>query len=141
MDRFMARTERRPNGCLLWTAGTNDGGYGRFAIAHDQNVASHRWIYEQKVGPIPDGLTIDHVKDRGCISRLCVEWTHLEAVTMRENVLRGDTFAARNVAKTHCPRNHPYDSVGSKGERTCRRCAVERQRRYLARKAAGLVGT
>lgn len=136
VDRFMARTERQPNGCLLWTAGTNDGGYGRFAISHDTNVAAHRWSYEHFVGPIPDGLTVDHVKDRGCTSRLCVEPSHLEPVPLRENLMRGDTPAARNAAKTQCPQGHPYDKIGSKGERLCRRCRTEDQRRYRARKAA-----
>ncbi len=120
----------------MWTAGTNDGGYGRFAISHETVVAAHRWSYEHHVGPIPDGHTIDHVKNRGCISRLCVEPTHLEPVLLRENLMRGDTLAARNAAKTHCPALPPYDGNGSKGERTCSKCTAERQRRYRARKAA-----
>jgi hypothetical protein len=132
IDRFMARIEIEESGCWRWTAGTNDGGYGRFAVSHDLNVAAHRWSYEHHIGPIPDGLTIHH----RCENRACVNPEHLEPLTLRANLLASDTPAARNAAKTHCPRGHAYDGTGSKGERTCRRCATERQRRYLARKTA-----
>lgn len=136
IDRFMARTQRQPNGCLLWTGGTNDRGYARFAVSHAVNVAAHRWSYEYHVGPIPRGHTIDHVRARGCTSQLCVEPTHLETVTLRENLMRGDTPAARNAAKSECPDGHPYDGTGSRGERICRRCRARDQRAYRARRTA-----
>jgi hypothetical protein len=140
VDRFSNRIRiDLESGCWIWTAGTNGRGYGRFAIAHDKVVAAHRWSYEHFVGPIPDGFTIDHVKDRGCTSTLCCNPDHLEAVPLQINLLRGETLPARNAAKTHCPAGHPYEGDNLRraknGARICRICANRRQREYLARRA------
>jgi len=78
-------------------------------------------------------MTIDHVKERGCTSTLCVNPYHLEAVTNRDNLLRGATLAAKEVKATHCPQGHPYDDENTyvcRGRRYCRVC-----RRYHAKKA------
>ena len=78
--------------CWIWTGGlTSIDEYGTFAVdttAH-RSVLAHRYSYELNVGPIPDGLQIDHL----CRVHPCVNPTHLEPVTQRENVRRG--FAAR----------------------------------------------
>lgn len=42
-----------------------------------------------------------------------------------ENTLRGETLAAANLAKTHCPQGHPYDEANTQwysGRRYCRGC-------------------
>ncbi len=92
-------------------------------------MLAHRFAYELTVGPIPKGLTIDHVRERGCILELCCNPAHLEPVTLQENLLRGGTFQAANAAKTHCPRGHPYAGgnlyVRPDGSRRCRTCACE----------------
>jgi hypothetical protein len=82
---------------------------------------AHRWAYESEVGPIPIGLTLDHL----CKVRRCVRPDHLEAVTLQENLLRGLTFQASNAAKTRCPRGHPYTAQNTRhhcGSRHCKTC-------------------
>jgi hypothetical protein len=79
------------------------------------------------VGPIPEGLVIDHL----CRNRGCINPTHMEPVTNAENVLRGEGPTAVNARKTHCKRGHPFDDVNTyvyaKG-RACRMCHQLRQR-------------
>lgn len=125
--RFMERVELRDDGCWEWTGGkTSDGAYPRFCIAKAQYVLAHRWSYEHHVGPIPDGLTIDHL----CRFTLCVNPAHLEPVTNVENVMRGEGAGARNARKTHCKRGHEFTPentyVGRGGrKRQCRTCTLE----------------
>lgn len=97
-------------------------------------MLAHRWAYELVVGPIPVGLTIDHL----CRNPACVRPSHLEVVTMLENNLRAPTsVTAINSAKTHCPKGHPYDESNTylmpSGGRDCRTCINERSARYRAR--------
>ncbi|WP_333745908.1 HNH endonuclease signature motif containing protein [Streptomyces sp. IBSBF 2950] len=84
------------NGCLLWTAGADEKGYGQFEL-NGRNCRAHRVAYEAMVGEIPPGLLIDHVFALGCRSTLCVNPAHLEAVTNGENRRRG-LAAARWMA-------------------------------------------
>lgn len=72
------------DGCWLWTASKNNRGYGTFRLA-GRTVQAHRLVYELLVGPIVDGLTIDHL----CRNRACVRPSHLEAVSHQENCARG----------------------------------------------------
>lgn len=66
-ERFMTKVaEDAETGCWLWTAATTDG-YGSFWLAGRQQAA-HRVAYEMFVGLIPDGMTIDHVQERGCVT-------------------------------------------------------------------------
>ncbi|HEV2928117.1 MAG TPA: HNH endonuclease signature motif containing protein, partial [Propionibacteriaceae bacterium] len=103
--RFWAKVDRSggPDACWPWTANRMDSGYGRYSIDGRSKLA-HRISYELSVGSIPDGLQIDHL----CRNKPCVNPTHLEAVTQRENLLRGDTVPARNAARTHCANGHEF---------------------------------
>jgi hypothetical protein len=126
--RLMALVHEEPSGCWTWTGALRNG-YGDTCV--DGERYAHRWSYEHFVGPIPDGLTIDHL----CRNKRCVNPAHLEPVAMRENILRSDSASAVNARKTHCIRGHrlPAPSVmNSRQERICRPC--ERIRR--ARRAA-----
>jgi hypothetical protein len=124
--RFMAKVVLDENGCLVWTAQKTPAGYGRFQ-ARSKNWLAHRWIYEQLVGPIPEGLTLDHL----CRNRSCVNVEHLEAVTLRENCSRGE-----KARRTHCPHGHEYTPAntiwnkrGDLRHRECRRCHNDRVRK------------
>lgn len=113
-------------GCWLWTGTMNSYGYGILIAGSgskgtSKTLMAHRLSYERHVGPIPAGLDLDHL----CRVRNCINPAHLEPVTRRENLLRGQTLPAANVAKTHCPQGHPYagDNLGHwRGTRVCRTC-------------------
>jgi hypothetical protein len=117
--------------CWVWQLRVDRDGYGRT----DGRLA-HRVSYETHRGPIPEGLTIDHL----CRIRACVNPGHLEAVTMAENVRRGESFAALNARKTHCPQGHPLSGpnlmVERNGARRCRACRAERLNRAQGRDVA-----
>jgi hypothetical protein len=107
-------------GCIEFTGG-GCRGYGR-VYRDGRTVSSHRASYELVRGPVPAGLQLDHL----CRNPPCVNPAHLEPVTSRENTMRGDTIPARNAAKTHCQRGHPYEGdnlyVTPQGGRQCREC-------------------
>lgn len=123
LPRFAAKVEVAKSGCWLWTARLNRNGYGMFMDPDSKRSrVAHRYAYEVARGPIPEGLQLDHL----CRVRHCVNPDHLEAVTQRENLLRGETLTAKAAAATHCPANHPYAGdnlyINPKGERLCRAC-------------------
>lgn len=70
--------------CWVWIAPVNRYGYGRFARTTDHRVLAHRYAYELLVGPIPEGMTLDHL----CERQACVRPSHLEPVSNAENVRR-----------------------------------------------------
>jgi hypothetical protein len=125
-DRFEAKVEKTAT-CWLWTGAKNNRGYGQFLGDTDRLVLAHRFSYELAIGPIPQGLTLDHL----CRTPLCVNPAHLEAVTLRVNILRSESTSALNARKTHCPKGHPYagDNLVVWGKtRRCRTCSRERDR-------------
>lgn len=127
-DRFWTKVDKRPDGCWLWTAYRNPDGYGRFRPYRQNQVMAHRFAYEQIVGPIPEGLTLDHL----CRDRACVNPAHLEPVTAGENVMRGTAVGAVNAAKTHCYRGHAFTPENTRvdphGWRVCRACKRTKRR-------------
>ena len=122
LERFLDKVEFTEE-CWLWTAATNNRGYGVFGDRSYHLVLAHRWAYEWWIGSIPEGLTLDHL----CRIPACVRPEHLEAVTGAENTQR----AARYVVA--CPKGHGYDEVNTgfdrKGYRYYRQCARDRMRR------------
>jgi HNH endonuclease len=119
-SRLYSRMILNPSGCVLWTGPLNDKGYGHTSVAR-KHIYVHRFMYEQFAGPIPPGLVIDHL----CRVRNCCNVAHMEVVTNRENVLRGNGITARNAVKTECDYGHPFDEANTcvtpKG-RICRAC-------------------
>ena len=67
--------------CWLWRGRRNRSGYGEMRHGTKRHALAHRVVYEVVVGPIPDGLTIDHM----CHVRLCVNPSHLRTLTKEEN--------------------------------------------------------
>ena len=123
IDRFLEKTKNADNGCIEWTAYVGVNGYGRFYV-DGRGALAHRWSYQFHVGPIPEGLVIDHL----CRNTRCVNPNHLEPVTTSENVRRGvgpQIAVERNRAITQCPSGHPYTDKntysGGRG-RTCLTC-------------------
>lgn len=111
-ERLTERSTLDASGCLVWDRpGAN--GYGYLAVDGSDQLA-HRLSFETFVGPIPDGLQIDHL----CRNKACINPEHLEPVTQAENLRRW----AETV--THCPRNHPYDDENTywRKDRPGRQC-------------------
>ena len=122
-----------PTACWIWTKGLREG-YGHFWMAN-KDVGAHRVAYELEVGPIPEGLTIDHL----CNNPPCVNPAHMEVVPSGVNTLRSPIAPATiNSKKTHCPNGHPYSGENlridlSSGFRQCRECRNRNSRKYYWR--------
>lgn len=121
--------------CWLFTGSRNDFGYGHFWNG-EKLVMAHRWTYEYLVGPIPEGLELDHL----CRPPPCCNPDHLEPVSTAENNRRSGSATARNARKTHCKRGHPLDGVNvryANGGRVCVTCdRANRRAARLRRRAA-----
>jgi hypothetical protein len=150
-QRFLDKIEQPADdgACWPWKATLQNSGYGRFWLG-GRLVLAHRVAYELWVGPlVPEDnddesiiWTVDHTCHNSddtcpggveCLHRRCCNPAHLELVPKRTNLLRGQTIAATNAAKTHCLNGHAftpgntavYTQHGRK-YRSCRQCASER---------------
>lgn len=116
-------------GCWVWQRAVNGDGYGS-CYREGRIWAAHRWYYIQFVGPVPSGLELDHL----CRNRRCVNPDHLEPVTTRENILRGEGCTAQAKRKTHCLRGHEFTRantmVAKDGGRRCLTCHNARGRAW-----------
>ena len=131
---FWSRVRKDDSGCWLWTRACYANGYGRF-VAAGERWAAHRYAYALVKGPIPEGLTLDHL----CRVRHCVNPTHLEPVTIGENVLRGIGPTAQHARQTHCVHGHeftPENLLVTKRRRICRTCRRAYRRAYRIRRKA-----
>lgn len=128
---FWQRVEKAgPDECWPWHGVIANNGYGIFSF-RSKTAMAHRLSYEWLVGPIPEGLTIDHL----CRNTLCMNPSHMEPVSMYENIMRGDCPAAQNARKTHCRHGHEFTPENTvvkmrRGHpaRVCRTCRDEQNR-------------
>lgn len=129
---LMIRLRVDENGCLIWPGKKQRDGYG-IARVNGKDVRAHRAVYEHYKGPVPDGLVLDHVKER-CKSRACCNVEHLEPCTITENILRAhpDIYGRAGRNKTHCPYGHPLSGENvrfdNRGFRSCGTCRNEKKR-------------
>lgn len=145
--RWLGRVVETDEGCWLWPGAKFRSGYanvGTVERGQRRNRSLHRVFYERFVGPIPEGLDLDHL----CRTTSCVNPGHVEPVTRSVNLRRGNAGglrnrgrAAANAAKTHCHHGHPFDEENTHwtkaGGRSCRACDRDRHRhRYRERAVA-----
>jgi len=130
--RFWAKVDRRgPEECWLWLGGTTVSHgfeYGICTMAGEL-YKPHRIAFALETGAIDEALTIDHVRECGCTSKLCCNYRHMEQVTESENTLRQYRDPARLYALT-CSSGHAVEF----GCPTCRRCQVAAVARSMAKK-------
>lgn len=135
VDRFWSYVDRKGDDeCWPWTGYLHANGYGVIGAKkippYKGNWRTSRLAYVISVGPIPEGLQIDHICHdpavcKGgpkCKHRRCCNPAHLEAVTHRENSLRSTSPPAVNSRKTHCPQGHEYTPENIYRYKNCRRC-------------------
>jgi hypothetical protein len=115
----------RVDTCWLWSGRVDGFGYGHFKN-QKRSLKAHRVAWTLKRGPIPAGMTLDHL----CRNPRCVNPMHLEIVTNKENILRGTSPTAVNALKTHCKRGHeltPENIWTSRGKRACKQCLWDKR--------------
>lgn len=123
--------EAAPEDCWPWKGRPRDNGYGAVSIGSrrdgsQRTLYAHVAVWLVLMGDFPEGNEVDHL----CRNRICVNPNHLEPVSSRTNTLRAPSLAAANVAKTECPRGHPYDDANTyerHGKRHCRACVNVRR--------------
>lgn len=121
IERFLAKVKQRGFGCWEWQGCLNSCGYGQFEW--ENGTSPHRFSYEYFNGPLIDGLTIDHL----CRNRCCVNPSHLEQVTERENILRGTGASARNALREFCKCGEMLTYIAKWDERRCATCRRKKQ--------------
>jgi hypothetical protein len=130
LERILARCVVNERGCWIWQGCYNHWGYGQTKVGSRRDgsrrsTACHIATYEAKYGPVPDGLTLDHVV---CDTRICCNPDHVVPATMRDNTLRSATApTAINARKTHCVKGHPLNGENLRfrpdnNGRVCRTC-------------------
>lgn len=115
IERFWMKIQKGP-GCWQWTGAISDG-YGSFGEGHKGRThLAHRFAYELTVGPIPEGMQLDH----RCSNRRCVNPAHLRPVTHKQN-MEHDSGAQRNsttgVLGVYRKKNRYVAGVGHNGRK------------------------
>lgn len=131
-ERFIKKTFPKINGCVLWVGSKSGSGYGQMQFGKRKEMA-HRISYQLFVGPIPKGMSIDHI----CQVKLCVNYLHLQPMLLRDNILLGS-----KAQNTNCPHGHPFEGrnlIWNKTSRMCRICKQEKDRASYQRRRFQLI--
>lgn len=138
VQRVAERVTVSPSGCWDCSYAPDTSGYPQVSYLSRMEL-THRVMFVAAKGIIPTALQLDHL----CRNRKCCNPDHLEAVTPRENGLRGATIQARNAAVTHCPHGHAYGPENAfpsdlkRGkQRRCRACHLARSKPYAPKRSA-----
>lgn len=143
-ENLLRRMAPQPDGCIYFTGQITKEGYGRLRVRGTMTLA-HRASYEHFVGPIPEGMVLDHEchnrsdckeVDDACLHRRCVNPQHVAPKTQREN-----THASPNTVngplseRTHCIRGHEFTEANTyvsptRAGRVCRACRNDRVNRH-----------
>lgn len=148
-ERFDEKYRIDESGCWIWLGckvsgnpSRKHGGkwtYGQFSKHRDgwtKLMPAHRAAYELYVGPIGEGLELDHL----CRNTLCVNPAHLEPVTHQVNIQRGYALKPK---KTHCINGHEMTEANiyikpataiRVAHRECRTCRAVQIKAHYARK-------
>ena len=136
-ERIIGRIDASSSECWLWT-GELRKGYGCVKV-NGRRWSVHRLLFEALIGPIPQGLELDHL----CRNRTCCNPAHLEPVTHAENIRRGDQAREgdrRRIARirSYCKNGHEVSPENTylrppNGHYRCRRCANLSNAAYRAR--------
>ena len=126
-ERLMRRVCKDDNGCWIWMGSTSGRHEYGTIFVNGKPLKTHRFAYELFVGPIPDGMVIDHK----CRVHRCCNPKHLEPVSQRDNVLRGDLFKEEGherEGKSTCKNGHQWGTVATYkgGKRECAICIKNR---------------
>jgi len=139
LERLLSRVTKVQAGydTECWDPGYARNNHGYCQIRCRPNPVSkmaHRFAYEQMVAPIPSGLVLDHL----CCNRWCCNPWHVEPVTQAVNVFRGESWASKHRAQTHCKHGHeftPENTYIGKLGRACRTCGrIRAKKKYYANK-------
>jgi hypothetical protein len=106
------------SGCWLWLGSVSEAGYGRYG-----SKLAHRLVYQQYVGTIADGYEIDHL----CRNRGCVNPSHLEQVTHKENMDRANLTSCRSGHVRTANNTKVYLNKDGYIRRHCKECQVIRK--------------
>lgn len=131
-ERFWRMVGMGPNGCWVWLGYKDSDGYGHFHVSSSpkKSTVAHKWLWEHERGPVPTGLTLDHV----CRNTSCVRPDHLVIETRARNTSKARALQPRPA---HCIRGHEFTAENAytypNGERACRECRTMHSRLYEAR--------
>jgi hypothetical protein len=153
--RLAEKITEHAGGCWLWQGLLDYKGYGQVGLLGGgrRNARAHRVVYSHLVGPIPDGMALDHLCHNEdpecpgglCVHRRCVSPAHLEPASTKVNLLRSsNTLAGVNARLAECRQGHPFDEVNTRvyvdrrgrAHRVCRKCELKRGREKYGRKRA-----
>lgn len=135
IEDALGMIESAGNECVRWPGPLDRHGYGRAFLQGQGARGAHRLIYELAVGPIPEGMTIDHK----CFVTDCVNPKHLQPETVKDNCER-----QRSALRSHCINGHEFTEANTyqrrgsgSGKRQCRACNRNAVRALAERKRVG----